>query len=212
MKTSILSQNNVSQEVINLISRLITLIPWPSRRQAMGDVAISILKGKARLAEEVFGWWREGVALGINESRTGIACVNDISTRHNKKVEEKDSDLFKDIETIMEPSSNSDEHLRTTLLHTDMTAKAVRQSLLEMGRTEESLPTLCTIGNILNRNGYKLRTVAKTKVQKKTKETDDIFENVRRENSLADASPDTLRISIGVCRTCKCCNYRYLRL
>jgi hypothetical protein len=205
MNTSILSQNNVSQEVVNLISRLIPLIPWPSRRQAMGDVAISILNGKARLAEEVFGWCREGVALGINESRTGIACINDISTRHNKRVEEKDPDLFKDIEMIMEPSSNSDERLRTTLLHTNMTAKAVHQSLIEMGRNEESLPTVCTIDNILNRNGYKLRTVAKTKVQKKTKETDAIFENVWRENALADSCSDTLRISIDTKATVNVC-------
>jgi hypothetical protein len=38
-----------------LISRLVSLIPWPSRRQAMGDVAMTILDGKSRVAEEVFG-------------------------------------------------------------------------------------------------------------------------------------------------------------
>ncbi len=57
--------------------------------------------------------------------------------------------------------------LRTTLLYTNMTAKVVYDALVEKGWTVESLPTVRTISNILNRQGYRLRTVAKTKVQKK---------------------------------------------
>jgi hypothetical protein len=67
----------------------------------------------------------------------------------------------------MEPHSETDSHLRTTLLHTNMTAKAVYNALVEKGWSTESLPTVRTISNILLRHNYKLRTVAKTKVQKK---------------------------------------------
>ena len=67
---------------------------------------------------------------------------------------------------------------------------------MEKGWTVESLPTVRTISNILNRQGYRLRTVAKTKVQKKTAETDAIFENIRQVNTAADADIATLRISI----------------
>jgi hypothetical protein len=35
---------------------LVALIPWPYRRQAMGEVALTILDGKPRIAEEEFGW------------------------------------------------------------------------------------------------------------------------------------------------------------
>jgi hypothetical protein len=48
-----------------------------------------------------------------------------------------------------------------------MTAKVVYDALVEKGWAVESLPTVRTISNILNRQGYRLRTVAKTKVQKK---------------------------------------------
>jgi hypothetical protein len=48
-----------------------------------------------------------------------------------------------------------------------MTAKAVYGLLLEKGWSEEELPTVRTISNILNRQEYRLRTVAKDKVQKK---------------------------------------------
>jgi len=55
---------------VALISRLVSLIPWPDRRRAMGDVAMTLLDGKPRVSEEVFGWGRSSVSLGINEYNT----------------------------------------------------------------------------------------------------------------------------------------------
>ncbi len=167
MKSSILSRSGVSEQVVALISRLVDMIPWPARRQAMGDVTLSILGGKNRVAEDVFGWNRATVELGMNEFRTKIACVNDLSTRHKPKAEEKTPGLLDDIHEIMNPQAQAEPRLRTTLLYTNMTARAVYDALLEKGWLPESLPTVRTISNILNRHDYRLRTVAKTKVQKK---------------------------------------------
>ena len=88
MKISVLVRNEVSIEKIELLSRLVSLIPWPANRQAMGDITLSLLDGKSRVAEEVFGWNRNTVELGINEFRTGITCLNDFSKRRRPKVEE----------------------------------------------------------------------------------------------------------------------------
>ena len=167
MKTSTLVRNGVSAEVVGLISRLVDLVPWPARRGAMGDVALVLLDGKHRVAEDVFGWGRSVVQLGINEFQTGIVCVNDISARVKPKTEDKTPELLFEICKIMEPQSETDSHLRTTLMHTNMTAKAVYDALLEKGWSAESLPTMRTISNILIRQDYRLHTVAKTKVQKK---------------------------------------------
>jgi hypothetical protein len=41
MKTSILTRNGVSQQVVDLIGRLVDLIPWPTRKSSMGDVTMS---------------------------------------------------------------------------------------------------------------------------------------------------------------------------
>ena len=79
MKTSTLVRNGVSTELVDLISRLVDLIPWPVRRRAMGDVTLLLLDGKHRVAEDVFGWGRSVVEVGIKEFQTGISCVNDIS-------------------------------------------------------------------------------------------------------------------------------------
>lgn len=80
MKTSTLIRNGVSPQVVDLIFRLVELIPWPVRRSAMGDVTMTLLDSKPRVAEDVFGWNRVTVELGMNEFRTKILCVNDLST------------------------------------------------------------------------------------------------------------------------------------
>ena len=167
MKTSTVVRNGISEDLVSLVSRLVDLIPWPERRRAMGDATLVLLDGKYRVAEDVFGWGRSVVQVGINEFKTGISCVNDLSTRIKPKTEEKNPKLLVEIHNIMEPHSEADSHLRTTLLHTDMTAKAVYDALVEKGWSVESLPTVRTISNILLRQNYQLRTVAKTKVQKK---------------------------------------------
>ena len=167
MKTSTLVRNGVSVEIVGLISRLINLIPWPKRRRAIGDVTLTILDGKHRVAEDVFGWGRSAVEVGIKEFQTGLSCVNDISARRKQKTEDKSPELLAEIRAIMEPDSEAESHLRTTFLYTNMTARAVYNALVEKGWSEESLPSIRTISNILNRQDYRLRTVAKTKVQKK---------------------------------------------
>ena len=167
MKISTLIRNEVSPQTVKLVARLVDLIPWPIRRAAMGDVTLSLLDGKPRVAEDVFGWNRSTVELGMNEFRTKILCLNDLSSRHKPKAEEKDPRLLADIIEIMNPHSQAEPRLRTTLLYTNMTAKAVYNALVQKGWTEETLPTVRTISNVLERHHYRLRTVAKTKVQKK---------------------------------------------
>lgn len=167
MKTSTLARNGVSTHVVELIARLVDLVPWPLRRRAMGDVTVSLLDGKYRVAEDVFGWNRATVQLGMHEFRTGISCVNDLSARRRPRAEEAYPGLLDDIREIMEPSSQAEPRLRTTLEYTDLSAQAVYDGLVQKGWSTDSLPTVRTISNLLNRHGYRLRTVAKTKVQKK---------------------------------------------
>ena len=167
MKTPTLVRNGVSTEMVDLVGRLVALIAWPARRRAMGDVATVLLDGKPRVAESVFGWSRGAVEVGIHEHQSGIACINDISTRVKPKTEDKHPELLTGIQAIMEPHSQSESSLRTTLLYTNMTAKTVREKLVQSGWSTQSLPTERTISNLLNRQDYRVRTVAKTKVQKK---------------------------------------------
>lgn len=83
----------------------------------MGDVAMTLLDSKPRVAEEEFGWNRKAVELGIHEYQTGIACVNDISARGKPKTEDKHPKLLAEIQTLMEPHSESESSLRPPAVH-----------------------------------------------------------------------------------------------
>ncbi len=167
MVTSVLERNGISKEMVGLVSRLTDSIPWPERRIAMGEVALTMLDGSPRLAESVFGWNRKSVETGIHEFHSGIRCEDNISERRRKKAEEKNPQLLIDIQRLVDPHSHADLQLRTDLAHTNVTAQAVHDALAANGWSPEDLPTVRTISNMLNRLGYRVRSVAKTKVQKK---------------------------------------------
>jgi hypothetical protein len=54
------------------------------------------------------------------------------------------------------------------------------QALREQGYNEEHLPSPSTMAEVLNRMGFRLRKVVKAKPQKKLKETDAIFDNIKK--------------------------------
>jgi transposase len=117
----------------------------------MGDVTTTLLDGKARVAENVFGWNRKAVALGIHECQSGIACLNDLndlSARGKPRTEERHPEMLADIQAIMEPHSESQSSLRTTLLYSRMTASAVREALAQKGWAQPELPSERTLTEV----------------------------------------------------------------
>ncbi len=141
------------------------------RRQFQAEMAIKYCLGNPRRAEHVFGWGRDAVNTGLNELRTGIRCVEDYSTRGRRKSEEKSPELVQEIQALVEPESQADPKFQTPLAYTRITAKAVHERLVvnTAGR-EQHVPAERTVYDILNRLGYRLRRVQKTKPQKKSKE------------------------------------------
>jgi len=167
------------------------------RRAFEAQVVVDYLDGKARTAESVFGWSRQTVILGLHELRTGITCLDDFAGRGNHKIEEKLPQLAADIRSLADPESQTDPKFQSPFQYTRMTAKSLRQALIDKkGWQDQELPCENTIGNILNRLGYRLRGVLKAKPIKRVRATDAIFTKVQQENQAADESEDSLRISI----------------
>jgi hypothetical protein len=167
------------------------------RREFQAQVSIDYLKSKPHLAEKIFGWDRKTVALGLNELRSGVVCIDDFKARGNKKTEAKMPQLEHDIISLAEPESQIDPKFQTTFKYTRITAKAMRGALInKKGWHHEELPCEKTIGNILNRLGFRLRRVQKAKPLKKVAETDAIFDKLDEVNTASDRREDSLRISI----------------
>jgi transposase len=113
----------------------------------------------------VFGWGRAAVETGLNELRTGIRCCDNFSSRGRRKSEEQAPELASAIHALVEPASQADPKFQTPLAYTRITAKAVREQLLAQGNGP--VPAERTLHDILNRLGYSLRRVRKTRPQKK---------------------------------------------
>ena len=167
------------------------------RRAFQAQVTLDYLEGRARLAETLLGWSRKTVEQGLHELRTGIVCVEHFSGRGNRRSEEKQPQLEHDICALADPESQVDPKFQSSFLYTQITARAMRTALIkEKGWTDQALPCENTIGNILNRLGYRLRRVQKAKPIKRVAETDAIFENVHDQNQASDKRAYSLRISI----------------
>jgi transposase len=138
------------------------------RRQFQAEMAIKYCQGHPRQAEEVFGWGRDAVNTGLNELRTGIRCLDGFSARGRPKTEKKQPELASVIHALVEPKSQADPKLQTPLAYTRFTARAVHEHLKANaeGKTQQ-VPAERTVHDILNRLGYRLRPVRKTKPQKK---------------------------------------------
>lgn len=189
--------NELTQRHIATINDAARKLTGSKRRAFEAQVALDYLDGSARRAEQVFGWSRVTVELGLNELRTGIACLDNFSSRGNRKTEEKYPQLEQDIRSLAEPESQADPKFQSPFLYTRITAKSMRKALIEKKNwKDENLPCNNTIGNIMNRLGFRLRRVQKTKPIKRIPETDEIFENVQKENKASDDRNDSLRISI----------------
>ena len=88
---------SLSKQHIATIKDAAKKLTGPKRRAFQAQVCIDYVKSKPYLAERTFGWDRNTVALGLNELRTGIVCVDNFKARGNKKTEAKYPQLEIDI-------------------------------------------------------------------------------------------------------------------
>lgn len=184
-------------QVVATIKDAASKLTGAKRRAFQAGVAVEYLDGSARRAEKVFGWGRVTVQKGLDERRTGMVCLGAFSLRGNKKFEAKHPKLEQDIRELADPDSQQDPKFKAPFLYCRMTASAMRKALIERkGWTDEELPHENTIGVILNRLGFKLRSVQKAKPLKKIPETDAIFANVASQAKASEARDDSLLISI----------------
>src|SRR2546426_2067539 len=189
--------NELKEPHIATIKDAAQKLTGAKRRAFQAQVTLDYLNGSARRAEAVFGWSRRTVLLGLHELRTGITCVDNIAARGNRTTEENWPQLAEDMRSLAEPHRQVDPKFQSPFWYTRMTAKAMRQALIDKKNWEDSqLPCENTIGNILNRLGDRLRRVQKAKPLNRVRATEAIFDNVHRENQASDAREDSLRISM----------------
>ncbi len=104
--------------------------------------------------------------MSVHELETGFECFGHYEGKHRS--EENNPQLEVDIRALVDPESQADPKFKNSFAYTRITAKGVRKKLIEeKGWDCEELPKERTINDILNRLGYKLKRVQKTRPQKK---------------------------------------------
>ena len=144
-----------------------TLLTGHRRRRFQAEMAHLYCGGSARLAETTLGWGRDAVHTGLNELRSGIRCAEAFESRGRKTTEELHPELEEHIRRLVDPHALADPKFQTTFAYTRITAKAVREALLAVPELVGAVPSRQTVGDILNRLGYRLRRVLKTRPQKR---------------------------------------------
>lgn len=153
----------------------------PTRRAFEAEMALKYCEGNPLLAETHFGWGRQTVALGLAERRTGLICLGAQSAFSGRtRWEERHPQAAEALRQLAEAHAQQDPTFRTTLAYTRLTAQAALNALREQGHSEDQLPSPSTMAEVLNRMGFRLRKVVKAQPEKKIKETDAIFDNLKK--------------------------------
>lgn len=137
------------------------------RRQFQAEMALKYCDGSPRIAEDVFGWRRTTVETGLGELRTGIRCCDNTKARGRKKTEVLHPPMEQRIRELAESNAQVDPKFQTALTYTRITAQRVRDELLKDPDLSASVPNRQTIGAMLNRFGFSLKRVQKTRPQKR---------------------------------------------
>jgi len=160
--------------------------------------------GGQRWAQERLQWNRGTIRKGQRELHSDETAVEEFSKRGRKKAEEHLPSLLSDIKAIAAPVSQADPTFRTTNIYVPLTAKSVRQLLVEeKGYCDKELPSERTISTKLNMLDYRPQRVAKSKPLKKIPQTDAIFQQIHKLNREADKMDGVLRISLDAKATIK---------
>ena len=144
-------------------------------------MALKYCEGNPLLAETLFGWGRQTVALGLAERRTGFMCLGAQSAfSGRKRWEDQHQQAAAALRQLADAHAQQDPTFRTSLTYTRLTAQAALNTLRDQGYSEGQLPAPSTMAEVLNRMGFRLRKVVKAKPQKKIPETDAIFDNIKK--------------------------------
>ena len=106
----------------------------PARRSFEAEMTLKYCEGDPLMAEVVFGWGRQTVALGLAERRSGIRCLGAQSAfSGRKRWEEHHLQAAQALRQLADAHAQQDPTFRTSVTSTRLTAQAALQALREQG-------------------------------------------------------------------------------
>jgi hypothetical protein len=157
----------LTAEVCSLLRQTAAAFHAAQRRRFMAET-VEAFHLSQRQAELRLGWARDTVRKALHEFHSGICCVDNFSARGRKPAEFHCPRLLQDIGDVVQENLQTDPTFQTTGLYCRLSAPEVRKQLIERkGHTDQQLPCVQTLGAKLNFLGFRLRSVVKSRPQKK---------------------------------------------
>jgi len=114
----------------------------PKRRAFEAEMTIKYCEGNPLMAEAVFGWGRQTVALGLAERRTGLICLGAQSAfSGRKRWEEQHPQAAQALRQLAEAHAQQDPTFRTSVAYTRRTAQAALKALTAQGYRADHVPS-----------------------------------------------------------------------
>jgi hypothetical protein len=175
------NQPSLSPSQIADLRLAASTLTGPKRRAFEAEMTVKYCGGNPLMAAAIFGWGRQPVALGLAARRTGSMCLGaQAACSGRKRWEERHPQAAQALCQLAEAQAQQDPTFRPSLTSTRLTAQAALKVLNEQGDSEEQLPSPSTMAAVLNRPGFRLRKVVQAKPHKKSKETEAIFDNIKK--------------------------------
>jgi hypothetical protein len=170
MRVATVTEEKVSLEASHLedIRLASSKMTGSERRAFQAEMALKYCRGSARCAEDIFGWSREAVRLGLHEKRTGIVSLGHHAFYGAKMWEKKHPEVAQALWALADSHAQQDPILRTTLSFTPPDGRGSHQAVASAG--------ICGRGPALPKRHA---SGAQGQTTKKVPETDAIFANIR---------------------------------
>jgi len=155
------------QTIINTINHAACLLSGSARRAFQAQVVLDYCNGNTHHAKLFFGWSEPALRKGLQERKTG-EIIADAPRSGRKSYSTKLPNLQNDIRSLVDPNTCTHPTFENTFRYTRMTGKSVLEALVrEKGYKKSELPSESTMRALLNKMGYRLRRVQKTKPKKR---------------------------------------------
>lgn len=165
MKVPVLLNTDYIEDICLAVSKM----HGYERRSYMAEMTLKYCDGNSRRAETVFGWNRNAVETGLGEKRTGIVCIGAQSAVSCRTLwEKREPEAAGVLRSLADEHSQQDPTFRSAIAYTRLTAKAAVTALKEKGFSDEQVPSCSNMAKILDRMGYRLRNILKSKPLKKS--------------------------------------------
>ena len=120
----------IPKSIVSTLKNTAKKLTGIKKRQFMAEAVNNLGKGAQRAAERQLNWCRNTIIKGQKELASGINCIDNFSARGRKKAEEKNPNLIKDIEAIVEDNYQADPSLKSEMLFDRMLLRKKGQNPL----------------------------------------------------------------------------------